>query len=142
MFGLKKVTWILVADGSKARIYASDANKHNLRLMHNLEFPASRMHDADLGSHKPHGIFERNKPESKVHLHHKEEAHFANQLTELLDNGAYKKEFHRLVLIASPKFLGLLRELLSKHVSELIVKEIPKDLTQTNETELKDYIWN
>lgn len=99
------------------------------------------MHDADLGSHKPHGVFERNKPKSKVHLHLKEETKFANQLIKLLDKGAYEKEFHHLVLIAPSKFLGLLRSLMNKHIYKLITKEIPKDLISIDASELREYIW-
>jgi len=42
-----KVTYILVSDGSKARIYASDMNKHNLRLVNTLSSETARMHSHD-----------------------------------------------------------------------------------------------
>jgi len=38
------------------------------------------------------------------------------------------KEFDRLVVMAGPGFLGLLREALPDHVRESVAAEVPKDL--------------
>lgn len=136
-----KVTYILVSDGSKARIYASDMNKHNLRLINTLSLETARMHSHDLGSKKPHGIFERNRPEAKVDLHAKAKKDFARHIASLLNNGVIAHEFQKLILIAPPKFLGSLHSMLTKGTIDLVIKEIKKDLTGSDEQNLKNYIW-
>lgn len=136
-----KVTYVLVSDGSKARIYASDVNKHNLRLINTLSSETARIHSYDLGSKKPHGIFERNRPEAKVDLHAKAKKVFARHIASLLNNGVIAHEFQKLVLIAPPKFLGSLRSMLTKGAIDLVIKEIKKDLTGSDEQNLKNYIW-
>jgi protein required for attachment to host cells len=102
----------------------------------------ARIHSHDLGSEKPHGVFERNKPEARVDLHSKEEEHFAEHVARILNEAADKKEYQHLTLIAAPKFLGNLRHKLKKHTSELVTKEVNKDLTHMDEQELKTYIWD
>jgi len=94
-----------------------------------------------LGSKKPHGIFERNRPEAKVDLHAKAKKDFTHYIASLLNNSSLAHEFQRLVLITPPKFLGSLRSMLTKGTIELVVKEIKKDLTGTDEKNLKSYIW-
>ncbi|MCE2991828.1 MAG: host attachment protein [Candidatus Jidaibacter sp.] len=137
----QKITWIVVADGSKARLYSSYKSRHNLKLINKLESDKARVHSHSLGSDKPHGIFELNTPESKVDLHHQEEQHFSRQITAILNQGATANEFQSLILIAPPKFLGYLRHTLSVHATILLSKEIHKDLTSSKEEELKEHIW-
>ena len=136
-----KVTYILVSDGSKARIYASDMNKHNLRSINTLSSETARMHSHDLGSKKPHGIFERNRPEAKVDLHAKAKKDFAHYIASLLNSSSVAHEFQKLVLIAPPKFLDSLCSMLTKGTIALVAKEIKKDLTHADEQNLKNYIW-
>ncbi|MDF3048052.1 MAG: hypothetical protein K0R73_1170 [Candidatus Midichloriaceae bacterium] len=137
----KKITWIVVADGSKARLYSSYKSRHNLKLIQKLESEKARVHSHDLGSDKPHGIFERNTPESKVDLHYQQEQHFSHQITKILNYGAATHQLQSLILIAPPKFLGYLKHMLSVQATLLLSKEINKDLTALKDEELKEYIW-
>jgi protein required for attachment to host cells len=136
-----KITWTVVADGSRGFIYASYMNKHSLNLISSIDDEEARKHSKALGSEKPHGIFERNRPESRVNLHTKEEEHFAEQLAEIINNGATDNKFQNLILIAPPKFLGNLRLKIAKPTAQLITKEINKDLTHMEAKDLESYIW-
>ena len=54
---------------------------------------------------------------------------FARELAERLEEAAHGHRFDRLVLVAAPKTLGDLRELLPDPVKTKVVAEIDKDLT-------------
>lgn len=138
------IIWILVAEGAKAYIYISYLNKQELKLLHVLENPDARLHDHELdsGNFKPHGVSGKNKPESKVDLHHKEEERFAHKIADIINDGAEKHEYQKLMLICPPKFLGMLRPLIKKQAHALIVKEINKDLIHLPKEELKHHIWD
>ena len=58
------------------------------------------------------------------------EYEFARDLSEHLETASNRHRFDYLVLVAAPKILGDLRELLPKTVHGKIVAEINKDLTK------------
>ena len=49
-------------------------------------------------------------------------------------------EFDRLVLMAGPSFLGLLRAALSKPLRASLVAEVPKDLVHQGEDALRSHL--
>lgn len=53
---------------------------------------------------------------------------FAKQLSLLLDEGRTQHQFTRLVLVAEARFLGQLREALSRETSALVMASLDKDL--------------
>jgi protein required for attachment to host cells len=55
---------------------------------------------------------------------------FARELAERLEEAVHAHRFERLVLVAAPKTLGDLRELLPDPVKSRVVAEIDKDLTR------------
>ena len=54
----------------------------------------------------------------------------ARELAERLEEAAHAHRFDKLVLVAAPKTLGDLRELLPDPVKTKVVAEIDKDLTK------------
>ena len=48
--------------------------------------------------------------------------------------------YDELVLVAPPKFLGMLRKELGKEVEKLVADEVPKDLSWFNTRELERYL--
>ncbi|THH34473.1 host attachment protein [Aliishimia ponticola] len=54
---------------------------------------------------------------------------FAKELADMLYEEAHKGNFDRLVLVASPQVLGVLRADMHQEVQDKIVAEIPKTLT-------------
>lgn len=55
---------------------------------------------------------------------------FAKRLSRRLDTERRRQPVREFVLIAAPRFLGVLRPQLSAPTRELIRREIPRDLTQ------------
>lgn len=53
---------------------------------------------------------------------------FAKEVVRRIETGRARNEFDRLVLVAGPKMLGLLRQSLSTPTQSMLAGEIPKDL--------------
>jgi protein required for attachment to host cells len=64
---------------------------------------------------------------------------FSRRIGDYLEKARTDHRFHQLVLVAPPKFLGLLRKELGKEVGKLVADELPKDLSWFNERELERY---
>ena len=130
------LTWLLVADASKARIFSmhkaklfqEDANSHSIKLIHEFTHNKSRMKSADLVSDKL-GEFNKNSygvEHPKVH----EAELFAQQLLTELDTGRKDRHYHELILIAPPAFMGILNKHIPHEMEKLVSKTIEKDYTQ------------
>jgi protein required for attachment to host cells len=63
-------------------------------------------------------------------------ADFARALADKLQHGRVENQYERLVLVAPPGFLGLLRASLDGPTAELVVGSIDKDLATRKESEL------
>lgn len=141
---MKENAWVVVANGSVARIFTS--NSHN--LLHELEViehPATRIHGRDLVTSRPGRSFDskgmgRHSLESELTPQKNEALQFATHLAQHLDHGRRVNAFTKLYLIASPSFLGLLRSSMHPAIKELIKLEVDKDATSKSPEEIKSYL--
>jgi protein required for attachment to host cells len=125
--------WVLVADGSEARIFSGRGMRSPLELVDTLTHDASRLRARDIGSDSPGRVHDRFGPgrhslDQGQQLKNTEKERFAREIAARLAEGRRQKKFDRLVIMASPAFLGILRDCLSKPVSEAVVATVPKDL--------------
>ena len=67
-------------------------------------------------------------------------AAFARSIIERLSKAETAGEFDRVVIIASPHMLGLLRKSMSPKVADKIMAELDKDLTAIPVTELEKHL--
>jgi protein required for attachment to host cells len=146
MLDKPKATWIVVADGSRARILRQEQGEHDLRsvLDHDLMAP-SRAHTSQMksdrpGESRPGG---QNGPRAMApptdwHRHAKHE--FAREVAHVLDEAAARHDFAHLVLIAPPQALGELRACLSKTTLHTVVAQVHKDLTTLSAHELPEHL--
>jgi protein required for attachment to host cells len=130
-------TWIVVADGARARFFTAseDGGKLVAARATDMVAPLSRRPARDLKSDKPGRSYASSRSGTRhafepPHDYHKIEKHrFAAALAEALDEASASKAFDRLILVAPHRSLGELRALLSERVKGQISQEIPKDLT-------------
>lgn len=130
---LKSETWIVVADGEKALFLRNltDHEDPNFDVMETEEQdnPPNREQAANRRGRMPDtGQGQRSAMED-TDWHELAKERFAADLAEMLYEKAHKGEFERLVLVASPNILGELRDELHQEVTDKIVGEIPKTLT-------------
>ena len=140
------ILWILVCDASRARLFQME-QAGRLELLEELEHPASRARIRDLmavaNGRKPNGqAGHRNnhRPGAAPDTDAKEveTMKFAQELAERLDKGRVEHHFDRLVLVAPPHFLGLLKGTLDDQVQKLLAHTVDKDLTGFQARELPE----
>lgn len=139
-------TWLIVADASRARIFATDYLLHIDRLVEEMVNDAGRAHERDLVSDDrgrtqafPGG--ERSAMEPAGHRE-KEVQRFAKAIGERLERARLDKAYERLVVVAPPQFLGTLREALPRTVAEMVQSEVAKDYVHASQQELTDLVRN
>lgn len=141
-------TWILVADPSGARLFASKGVifRGDWELVGEFQHPEGRM--------KPHEILSdragRVKQSGPVEMRAAIEPHtpvkkvlaetFARVLAKKLEAGLDPRQYDRLVLVAPPSFLGILRKQLSDEVSKRVVSAVEKDYLHLEEQKLREHL--
>ncbi|VAW18780.1 hypothetical protein MNBD_ALPHA12-2305 [hydrothermal vent metagenome] len=130
------ITWILIADGARARILEHKGLGSGVAALKGMEFSAERLKSSEIMADKPGRAFasngaSRSAIEPKTDPVAKREADFMAMLAGVLNEKQTSAAFDRLVLIAAPRALGDLRKSLSEPVREIIYAELAKDLTKT-----------
>ena len=138
---------IVVADQSEARLYDYDRSNRSLQLFEHLTDPEARLHSRDLKSDRPgskadrgplragrrgaaahHGVgADRDPREHEAHV-------FAHRIVAALQNAEQHSASERIVLMAAPRFLGLLRECLPEALRHRVAAEVQKDLMHEPES--------
>ena len=139
-------TWIVAADASRARVYTMETADGTPQRVEEFDNPAGRAHNRDLvhdGDGRYFGKGERNQghtaPPGESAVEHEVEL-FAKRVAGYLDRARIDHKYERLRLVAAPKFLGLLRQNLSKEVDKLVDDAIAKDVSWFDENALADYL--
>jgi len=132
-----KTCWIVVADGVRARIFANDGPGTGLRNALEMDFIADNRRSRDIVSDRPGrsvggagGPGGRHTMEPKVDSHQYEKRMFARQIAGHVNDACQRGDFDRLVLVAPPQTLGVMRDALGKPALSKVVAELGKDLTR------------
>ncbi len=135
--------WIVVADDAKARIFSAEKPVNPLVEVKVMSSSEAHDREQDLVSDKPGrgsngGGQGRHAMDEKIT--HKEQyaIRFAKELADFLEKNQHKKTYFKLIIVAAPHFLGLLRKELGKGVSELVSLEIDKDLTMMDPKAIRE----
>ena len=134
-----------MAESSRAKLYRADNRKSPISEIEALENPAGRLHEGDLVSDRPGSDGGsvgqgRRVLDDKTTARQQEHISFAKQLAERLNAARTEGEFSRLVLAAPPAFLGLLRDILSKEVMDMVYAQVDKKLVQQPAESLRAYM--
>src|SRR5688572_5818972 len=127
--------WILIADKSRGRVFASAGRGRDLTEVRGFVHPAGRQGDREILTDRAGrvrtGLAGRAVTALSPHTDPKEvEAErFAAELARVLDHAREREEFNALALIAPPHFLGLLRDRLDEQTRQRVVASEHKDLT-------------
>ena len=128
-------TWIIAADSSRARILQVTDREVHLSEIDDLLNPAARADDRDLTS-DAHARFRGTSGPASDREETSATEHatdlFAKRVGDYLESARTAHRYHRLHIIAAPKFLGQLRKALGKEVQKLVSEELPKDLSWLN----------
>jgi protein required for attachment to host cells len=138
-------TWILVAHRSGARLFENRGPGKGLAFVRNIDNPAGKLKSHELNGDKPGRNFDRRgRGRHAYETEHSPTMHvaevFAKQLATLLDEGRLEQRYQRLVLVAEPRFLGLLRGSLPETTAGLVSASVDKDLGGTEARDLPRYL--
>ncbi len=137
--------WIVVADEAKARILTTNKSSEPLVEIQALSSTEAQEQEQDLVSDKP-GRGSNGSGQGKHAMDekttHKEQyaIRFAKELADFLEKNQHKKSYMKLIIVAAPRFLGLLRKELGKNVTELVSLEINKDLTMLEPQAIREHL--
>ena len=134
-------TWVLVADGARARILENSGPNHALTGVEGLVFTSDHSATHDLVSDREGRSFSsqghgRSAIESRSDPHSELKTKFANHLAEILARELEQGAYQRLVIVAPPVTLGDLRAAISDQVRAKVVGEVAHDLTKTPNSEV------
>mgnify|MGYP002278210325 CR=1 FL=1 len=141
----KIVTWVVVADGARARVFVNDGVGKGVQELEDRAFIGARRQSQDIQADKPGRAFDsagqgRHAMEPRTDPKHHEEREFLREVVDWLGAQGQKMAFDRLVLIAAPRALGDLRGLLPKSLTDKVVGEIAKDLTRADPSEIEGHL--
>jgi protein required for attachment to host cells len=135
-----KHEWILVSSRDEARLFARQG-VGPLRLVSDMGNIAGRLKPQDLESDTPgrstdnrmHARHALSTEESKKDRYLRD---FYREVVDRLERGLYDHEYDSLTIIAEPRLLGIIRELLPEKVKRSVTREIPKDLSYEEEPQI------
>ncbi len=140
-------TWILVAHDAGARLFENEGPGKGIELIEELDHPEGRERDRDFDSDRPGRSFRKNSADPRrAAMSRSESPHervvsdFARALAQKLQHGRTSNRYDRLVLVAPPRFLGLLRSSLDGPTAQLVVGSLDKDLAAQRESELAEHL--
>jgi protein required for attachment to host cells len=137
-------TWVLVADSSRARIFAADSPTSALTEFRTMVNPLGRQHEQDMTSDLPgsqaghdgrhHAVSGETDPKKT------EAINFAKSISDYLEESISKHGYTKLVVVAAPAFLGLLREHMTPESIRRVTLELNKDLTQHSTDDIRQHL--
>ena len=136
--------WVMVADKSKARIFTVADPRGALLDEVVLEHPQAREREQALTSDRPGRSFDskgqgRHAMGTSVEPDQQETIRFAKQIADHVQAAHNEGRCDRLLLVAGPPLLGLLREPL-KTLTGLRISEVDKNLGQYDAREIRKHL--
>ncbi|KQI72762.1 Host attachment protein [Loktanella sp. 5RATIMAR09] len=144
MTKLKQNTWVLVADSEKAFLLENATDHANPYLKVVRKKEQDNPSDLEQSANRP-GRMNDSGPGQKsafddTDWHELAKDRFASELADLLYGHAHKGNFDDIILVAAPGVLGELRSQMHQEVSDKVVAEIPKTLTNHPLNEIEDIV--
>jgi protein required for attachment to host cells len=141
---MRSKDWVVVCDGRKALILENRGDEFapNLR-MYEVQEHSDRA-TRELGTQRPGRVHESvgaaRSAVEQTDRHEAAERAFLRALAHRLDIAHQEGKFTRLIMVAPPHALGVLRDYYAQPVRRAIVAEIGKDLVSTPIFEIEKYL--
>jgi protein required for attachment to host cells len=140
----KSKVWYVIADGGRARFVERD-DKGAFRTV--SSFVSTELHakSSDLGRDRPARVMEsatagRSAVEPRRDLKEAAKQDFVKLVAEQIDAEHERGQFDNLVLVAPPGVLTELRNNLSRPMTEIVVNDLQKDLTNVPDHDLTEHL--
>jgi len=138
-------TWILIADGARARILQNDGPGKGLQALEGRVWQGDHAATHELMTDRTGRAFSpvgpaRSAIEPHSDPHRQLKRNFVHRLADALADGSRDRAYDRLILVAAPSAIGDLRAALSPEVRAKVVAEVPKDLTKTPDAAVAEHL--
>jgi protein required for attachment to host cells len=131
---LPQNSWVIVADGQRALFLRNDGDEvyPNLRTDTVLEHdnPPTREQGTDRPGRLADTPDQHRSALAETDWHQVEQEKFLGGVADLLKEGVHSGRYGKIVLVAPPEALGILRKALDRQVLEHVIAEVGKDLTR------------
>lgn len=140
-----KITWILVADGARARLFETASPDDALTEVACFANPAGRSPGRGFTTGRAPTVNEsvgaaRHAIEPHTTLREKTTDRFARTISVELERGRNAHRYARLVLVAPPRFLGALHGAFPKPLRDSVVAEIKRNVTALHAADIRAHI--
>jgi protein required for attachment to host cells len=139
-------TWVLVANRSRASLYLHrQRRKPRVTTVEEFDHPEGRLKDREIDTDKdgrsdhPDST-RRSAYQRDVEPHEHVAQLFAKKLAERLYRGRVENEYERLVLVAEPHFLGVMKGALDDVTAKLLHGTLSRDLTAERPESIAEYV--
>ena len=144
MTELKHKTWVLIADGEKALFLENQTDGADPHLEVVREEAQDNPKDIDQSANRPGRMPDTGQGQRSAlddtDWHELAKERFAGDLADMLYKQAHSGKFDSLVLVAAPNILGELRDELHQEVTDKVIGEIPKTLTNHPINEIEQIV--
>lgn len=132
--------WVINSNSNTCRIYEYNKHHAKLNLIKEIQHPENKLHNIDMvtdrsGRYKSnggaHGAYAPPSDPKDVKIDH-----FMRDLARELNQERNKNSYEKLIVIAPAHMNGLLMQHIDKHVKDLIIANLNKDLIHLNNHEL------
>jgi protein required for attachment to host cells len=139
------IAWILVADSSRANLFATELPEQPWALLDEFEHPEGREQSRDIEDSSPPGRMLQNKSlggrrsamEPRTTPKEAETERFAGRLADFLETAVANRRFDDLVLVAPPHFLGVLHGALGAQTRKRLRATVDKDLSMLEASDVR-----
>jgi protein required for attachment to host cells len=139
-----KLTWILVADNTQARIFTAESPSSALEEIEGLAHTEGRLHDREITTDLPGRIKSadgsRHALEQATDPKKHEADNFAHSIAKFLEDAYNDNQYTQLLIIAEPSFLGLLRLCLPEQVKKHVCFELDKNITTQSAADIRKHL--
>lgn len=148
-------TWVVIADGAKYLVLRQHGDEEFIDLRVQRARETDNLSTREWATDRPGRMYDSGRSGGKLDSsapksafqetdwHVVEEQRFAQHVAEKLCDWAAKGQFDKLVVIADPRTLGVLRKAYADRLNDRILAEIAKDFTNMPiadiEAALRDY---
>lgn len=139
------VDWVLVADRSRGRILSTttDAVGH-YATQATFTHEEGRLQRHEMESDSPGRVYRTGGSRSGVDPHedpeHRESRKFATELSDYLDKARQQNLFDRLIVVAPPAFLGVLRAHWTPRIQSCLAHEVHHELCGLSDAQLQSRV--
>lgn len=140
------VNWIVVLGRAGARIFKRTSLVEPLVLVKSIDNELGRTRNRQMQNDKPGRDQFRVKGASIVHAmsgekdpHEDAAVQFVREVSKYLELESSKGKFDKLIVVAGPHVMGLLKKQLSKEVEKTVVEWVRKNLSKQSESEIQAY---